>query len=61
LRSVKSIVRAPAKTGTARRRRREVKKRDHIKSGSLSIFIVGLVITVIIKLNDPRRDERPAM
>jgi hypothetical protein len=62
LRSVRSIVIAPARTGRARRRRMAVRKTDQTKSGVWSQYMPGLriLITVVMKLIAPRMDEAPA-
>jgi hypothetical protein len=62
LRSVKSIVIAPAKTGNDRRSRIAVIKTDHGKSGirSNSIPSTRKFINVLIKLTAPSKEEIPA-
>ncbi|GKG46986.1 hypothetical protein Tco_0504183 [Tanacetum coccineum] len=56
LRSVKSIVIPPARTGNDKRSRNAVINTDHTKSGSLCIVIPGALIlnTVVIKLIAPK-------
>ena len=62
LRSVRSIVIAPAKTGRDKRRRMAVKRTDQTKSGVLSNDIPGerILIMVVIKFDEPRIDDTPA-
>lgn len=62
LRSVKSIVIAPARTGRDKRRRMAVKKTDQTKRGVWSHVIPGerILIIVVIKFTAPRIDEAPA-
>lgn len=61
-RSNRSIVIAPAKTGSDRRSRIAVIKTDQIKSGicSQAYGLFGIFTIVAIKLIDPRIDEIPA-
>ena len=61
LRSVKSIVIAPASTGTANNNKKAVTKIDHTNKGILYILCPGLRIfnIVEIKLIAPRIDEAP--
>ena len=61
LRSVSSIVIAPANTGRDRRRRKAVIRTDHTKRGSLCINIPGprILKMVTIKLIAPRIEEAP--
>jgi len=53
---------APAKTGRERRRRIVVKKTDQTKRGIRSIVIplLRMLMTVVIKLTDPKIEETPA-
>lgn len=62
LRSIISIVRAPARTGRARIRRITVIRTDQIKSGIFSVGIpsIRLLRIVVVKLMAPRRDDTPA-
>jgi len=62
LRSVKSIVMAPAKTGRARSNRIAVNRTDHTNKGIWShvIPVVRMLIIVVIKLIAPRIDDAPA-
>lgn len=62
LRSVKSIVIAPARTGRERRRRRAVIPTDQTKSGTRSrdISEERILMIVVIKLIAPKIDEAPA-
>lgn len=62
LRSVNSIVIAPAKTGRDSRRRITVMKTDQTNKGSRSNRIPGarMLMTVVIKLMEPRIEEIPA-
>lgn len=62
LRSVKSIVIAPAKTGSDRRRRTAVIFTDQTNRGTRSNRIADhrILIIVVIKLRAPRIDEIPA-
>jgi hypothetical protein len=62
LRSVRSIVIAPARTGRASRRRMAVIRTDQTKSGVQSHVIPGdrIFKIVEIKLMAPRMDEAPA-
>ena len=61
-RSVKSIVIAPANTGSDRRRRTAVIATDHTNKGILVrvIPICRIFIIVVIKLIAPKIDEAPA-
>jgi hypothetical protein len=61
-RSVKSIVIAPARTGNDKSNRIAVKKTDHTKRDSNSIGSVSgfILITVVIKLADPKMLDTPA-
>jgi hypothetical protein len=62
LRSVRSIVIAPARTGRASRRRIAVRKTDHTNRGVWSHDIPGLriLIIVVMKLMAPRMEDTPA-
>lgn len=62
LRSVSSIVIAPANTGKDRRSRKAVTKTDQTKRGSRSKDIPGvrIFIIVVIKLIEAKIDEAPA-
>jgi hypothetical protein len=62
-RSVKSIVIAPAKTGTAKSSNSAVTKIDHTNRGILYILCPGLRIFKIveIKLTAPSIEEAPAI
>ena len=62
LRSVRSIVIAPAKTGKERRRRTVVIFTAHTKRGIRSSRRPSLriLITVVMKLIEPRIEEAPA-
>jgi len=62
LRSVRSIVIAPANTGRERSNKIVVIKTDHTNKGIISIFIkVGFIfIMVVIKLIDPKIEDTPA-
>jgi len=62
LRSVKSIVIAPARTGSESNRRIAVKKTDHTNRGVWSQVIPGvrILIIVVIKFTAPRIEEAPA-
>lgn len=62
LRSVKSIVMAPAKTGRDRRRRIAVRNTDQTKSGVRSQVnpTVRILIIVVIKFTAPKIDLAPA-
>lgn len=62
MRSVRSIVIAPAKTGNDRRRRRAVITTAHTNSGIRSnvIPVDRMLITVEIKFTAPRIEEIPA-
>lgn len=59
---MRSIVIAPAKTGRDKRRRIVVINTDHTNRGIWSICIPGarMLITVDIKLIEPRIEEAPA-
>ncbi len=61
LRSVRSLVIAPAKTGSDRRSRKAVISTAHTNSGSLCLNLPGARIfsTVAIKLIAPIIDEAP--
>jgi len=61
-RSVKSIVIAPANTGSDNRRSRAVKATDQTKRGIRSkvIPVERILITVVIKFTAPKIDEIPA-
>jgi len=61
-RSVRSIVMAPANTGSERRRRRAVIPTDQTNKGIRSKVILGvrILIMVVIKLIAPRMDLAPA-
>lgn len=62
LRSVRSIVMAPARTGRERRRRIAVIKIDQIKRG-IRVQVRGalrILMTVVIKLIAPKIEEAPA-
>jgi len=62
LRSVRSIVIAPAKTGRDKRRRNVVTKTDQTKRGRRSKEIPGarIFIIVVIKLMEAKIEEAPA-
>jgi hypothetical protein len=62
LRSVSSIVIAPASTGRESRRRIAVKNTDQVNKGIWSHVIPGdrILIIVVIKLTAPKIDEAPA-
>jgi len=62
LRSIISIVRAPAKTGRARIRRPTVTRTDQINRGIFSVGIpsIRLFKIVVVKLIAPIKDETPA-
>lgn len=62
LRSVKSIVIAPASTGRDNRSSTAVINTDHTNRGILSIlvFLDRMLRMVVIKLIAPRIDEAPA-
>jgi hypothetical protein len=62
LRSVKSIVIAPAKTGKDNKRRIAVKNTDQTKRGVRSQVIptVRILIIVVIKFTAPKIEEAPA-
>ena len=61
-RSVKSIVIAPARTGSLRSNKMAVKNTDHTNKGIRSIVIpvARILMTVVIKLTAPRIEETPA-
>ena len=63
LRSVNSIVIAPANTGRDNNKRIAVKNTDQTKSGIRSIVIPAarILITVVIKFTAPKIDEAPAI
>jgi hypothetical protein len=62
LRSVRSIVIAPARTGSERRRSKAVIPTDHTNRGirSRDIFAARILIIVVIKLIAPKIDDAPA-
>jgi len=62
LRSVKSIVIAPARTGSDRSKRIAVRKTDHTNSGVRSqvIPMVRMLMIVVIKFTAPRILDAPA-
>lgn len=62
LRSVSSIVMAPASTGRDKRRRMAVKKTDQTKRGVWSHDRPGvrMLMIVVIKFTAPRIEEAPA-
>lgn len=62
LRSVRSIVIAPANTGRERRRRIAVRKTDHTNNGAWSHVIPGvrILIIVVMKFTAPKIEEAPA-
>jgi len=62
LRSVKSIVIAPARTGRESNRSRVVIITAHTKSGTFSgfMFLGRIFFTVDIKLIEPKIEEAPA-
>lgn len=62
LRSVKSMVIAPARTGSDKRRRRAVIPTDQTNKGirSKDILAARILIIVVIKLIAPKMDEAPA-
>jgi len=62
LRSVRSIVIAPARTGRERRRRKAVRRTDQAKRGIISKERPAdrILIIVVIKLIEPRIEETPA-
>ena len=62
LRSVSSIVIAPARTGRDRRSNIVVRKTDHTKRGTRSIVIPGarIFIIVVINLIEAIIEEAPA-
>jgi len=59
---VRSIVIAPASTGSERRRRIAVRKTDHTNNGVWSHEIPGarMLIIVVMKFTAPRIEEAPA-
>ena len=61
--SVNSIVIAPAKTGSDKRRRNAVTKIDQANNGILCSVIPGVLIfkIVVIKFIAPKIDDAPAM
>lgn len=63
LRSVRSIVIAPARTGRERRSRIAVINTDHTNNGIRSIVIPAdrILITVVIKFTAPKIEEAPAI
>jgi hypothetical protein len=64
LRSVRSIVIAPANTGRVVNRRKAVTPKDQIIKGNrsiLTIFVVREQIIVVKKLIEPRMEEIPAI
>ena len=62
LRSVNSIVIAPAKTGSERSKSKAVIPTDHTNKGIRSRVILGarMLMIVVIKLIAPRIEEAPA-
>ena len=62
LRSVSSIVSAPARTGSASNRRNAVISTDQTNSGMRNIVMPGarMLKIVAMKLIEPRIDEAPA-
>lgn len=62
LRSVKSIVIAPASTGSDRSNKMAVKNTDHTNKGVWSQDIPGerILMIVVIKFTAPKIDEAPA-
>jgi len=62
LRSVSSIVIAPARTGKESRRSKAVMAIDHTNRGIRSGFMLFgfILIVVVIKFTAPRIDETPA-
>jgi len=62
LRSVKSIVMAPARTGRDNNRRKAVTKTDHTNKGSRSKETPGvrILIIVVINLIEAKIEEAPA-
>ena len=62
LRSIISIVRAPARTGRAKIRRPTVTKTDQINKGIFSVGIpsIRLLRMVVVKLIAPIKDDTPA-
>ena len=62
-RSVKSMVMAPASTGRLRRRRIVVIFADQTNKGTRSNRspLYRILITVVIKFNEPKIEETPAM
>jgi len=61
-RSVRSIVIAPARTGSERSNKIAVSNTDHTKRGIRSSNMPGvrILITVVIKFAEPKIDEAPA-
>ena len=61
LRSISSIVIAPARTGRARRINQAVTKIDHANNGTLCIVMPGarMFKNVVIMLIAPRMDDAP--
>lgn len=59
---MRSIVIAPASTGSDNKRRIAVSRTDQTNSGvfSIAILVVRIFRIVVIKLADPRIDEAPA-
>src|ERR1700749_3160071 len=62
LRSVRSMVIAPARTGRERRRRMAVIRTDHTNKGIESKVVVEdrMFMMVVMKLMAPRMEEAPA-
>ena len=62
MRSVSSIVIAPASTGKESRSRKAVTRIDHTKSGILCSVMPGarMLKMVVMKLTAPRIDDAPA-
>jgi hypothetical protein len=62
LRSVKSIVIAPAKTGTDKSSKKAVTKMDHTNKGILYILCPGFRILIIVEIKfiAPKIDAAPA-
>jgi hypothetical protein len=58
--SVINIVKAPANTGTAKRRRNDVTKIDHANKGISNALMRLICIKVTIKLIAPNNDDNPA-
>jgi len=63
LRSVRSIVIAPAKTGSDNKSKIAVINTDHTNNGIRSIVIPAdrILITVVIKFTAPKIEEAPAI